>query len=110
MKWIGIVAANIALFAAIGYSVYWVALVNDRVVPSWATSQTEGATKPTPGRSSSPTYEQRRAAAACAAETSPNLSAHCIVGVSEPLRHENAPAADIAQSPTLSRPGPASKS
>jgi hypothetical protein len=105
MKWIGIVAAQLTVFAAIGYGVYSMANVNQSVVPSWATSRTESAAKPPPqARSRSPTSVQRAAAGdiACEAPTWPNIGPGCVKGPGGTAPREIA-TAGTAQLPQLAK-------
>jgi hypothetical protein len=110
MKWIGIWTANIVLFAAVGYFVYWMAFVNQRRVPDSAMERTVGAPKPGPSRSSSAPYEQRRAAASCVQASWPNPVQNCSVGSDATAAHNTeAPQAELA-SAAVGQPAPASTS
>src|SRR5688572_5596721 len=105
MKWIGIVAVQLVVFAPIGYAVYSVAHVNQPVVPSWATNQTETAAKPAPpARSRSPTSPQRAIAGdiPCDAQIWPNVAPSCVTGPGEPVIL--AQRASTAHAPPLARP------
>jgi hypothetical protein len=111
MKWIGIVAVQLMVFAAIGYAVYSVANVNQPVVPSWATNQTESGAKPAPpARSRSPTQRAVAGDIPCDAQTWPNVAPSCVTGPGEPVRREIAPIASTAQSLPLAPPARAPNS
>ena len=98
MKWIGFVAVNIALFAAIGYFVHRVTLVSERRVPLLATERTTDPMKPVRVRRTSPPQVKREAAASCAAVAWPNPNLNCIGGSAEASRSE-APGGELAHSP-----------
>jgi hypothetical protein len=98
MKWIALLAAKLAVFAAVLYGLHALSQLNHRSMTAWTTQRHEDVGKPVARGLGVPfTSEQRSVAVpppSCADQTWPKITPNCITGHAQSVRP--APVAPVA--------------
>jgi hypothetical protein len=105
MKWIALLAAKLAVFAAVLYGLHALSQLNHRSVTAWTTQRHEDVGKPVArGRGVPFASEQRPVTAprSCADQTWPKITPECITGQAQAARP--APVAPVQAAPDSGLP------